>query len=132
MSPVRHMFPRLPYPESLHLALKYLWQEQQLRLVIELHCGPENYLYFFVATTSQMSFCTWSVYKGNHTHNSLPSFHHTEHDTGEPQQPGAANWWSTPPASQVVRDCKILYQAHADISTGGHKYPSGLVTSVQS
>lgn len=47
MSPMRHMFPRLPHPESLYLALTYLWQEQQLKLVIDLHCGPENYLYFF-------------------------------------------------------------------------------------
>lgn len=61
--PVGRMFPKLPYTGSLYLTLKYLWQEQQVRWVVGLYCGPKKMIiYFFLgATASQMSFCTWSA-----------------------------------------------------------------------
>lgn len=112
--PVGRMFPKLPHTGSLYLTLKYLWQEQQVRWVVGLHCGPKNdYLFFLGATASQMSFCTWSA-----TPSTQGMIRGNPFDRGQPA------------AGAACFSCRLclrgtagsLCRAHAGTSTSGHKH----------
>lgn len=73
--PVGRMFPKLPHTGSLYLTLKYLWQEQQVRWVVGLYCGPKKMIIFFFLRSN----CIPDVL----LHLECNS-QHAGHDTGEP------------------------------------------------
>lgn len=113
--PVGRMFPKLPHTGSLYLTLKYLWQEQQVRWVVGLYCGPKKMIiYFFLgATASQMSFCTWSA-----TPSTQGMIRGNPFDHGQPA------------AGAACLSCRLclrgtagsLCRAHTGTSTSGHKH----------